>query len=643
MKFIRLEADNFKSFAELRIDLDGHGFVKIDGVNNTDSFSESVGSGKSSIADAISYALIGETVKGNSSMNDVKNMYTDGVCRVAVTFEHNGHEYTITRGEAELSIVQDGENISKHLKRETQELIEQMFPFFTPTFIGATVIIGQNMPNAFTNNKPSARKQILEELTNSSFMIEEIKAMLAERKQEWQTEIGKLQTAVVVEETKISQSEQSIARAKSKMAALRDTTEIESDLVAVRERIEHGNGEIDRLRGESENLTAQKDKLQEELNGLTKNLDTARVAHSEWLVKGTEAMLVERAGIDNQLTDVRGAYSAKKREINKLVERITELEAAPTHCPTCGQALPDAHKIDTTALHEELDGLRSELDGLKIRGEGLSELLPPLEEKIQAFKRENQTTDEIESLKKGIEEVRGKLSALAAEIQQKAADIRGWEGTISKVRESEKELVRQLSEVDTVRTSCQETIEQNEAEIAESEKKRGELNEALEKKQAKLGVLNQVISFATRDFRTILLSSIIKRLDAYAKSYCKKMLETTEIEFKDDGNNIAITYRGRDFGVLSGGESQVVKMCITLALKKTLEDLVGFTTNLVIFDEVLDNCDVSTARQIVELVSSLDLSTTLFISHHQEVYLPVDQTWTVTKTDRISSLSVSAN
>ena len=79
MKFVRICAKNFKSFKDVEINLDGNGFVRIEGVNNTDSFSSSVGSGKSTIADMLSYALTGETVKGNSSMSEVKNLYSDGV------------------------------------------------------------------------------------------------------------------------------------------------------------------------------------------------------------------------------------------------------------------------------------------------------------------------------------------------------------------------------------------------------------------------------------------------------------------------------------------------------------------------------------------------------------------------------------
>lgn len=641
MRFVKLRAENFKSFENFSVELDGHGFVKIDGVNNTDNFSESVGSGKSTIADALSYALTGETVKGNSSMSDVKNMLTKGKCYVSVIFEHNGKTYEIVRGEDGLILVEDGVDISKHLKRETQELIEQMFPMFTPTFIGATVIIGQNMPNAFTNNKPSARKQILEELTNSSFMIEEIKTMLAERKNEWQSEVGSLQTEIVVLNTKMQANIQSIGRAKKKLEGLRDPAELESEITSVEEFVKDTEEKLAGKQEELQRLLEEKDKAMSESARLSGLLDEARTRHNEFVQKGIEGMLKEKSAEESDLSGVRAEYRAKDSEIQKLRAEIRRLQSVQTHCPTCGQPLPDAHKIDTTAQEEELGRLVGELEELKVKGNNLAENISEVEDKISEFKRANATSEEVEELRVKISEANGKASDLSEEvsaaqsfIRSREAEVKGWTSKAQSMR-------LELSEIGSVRKSCEEEIERAESEANATKAEEEKLSEKLDKKQARLSTLNQVISFATRDFRTILLSSIIRRLDAYAKSYCKKMLDTTEIEFKDDGNNISITYLGRDFGVLSGGESQIVKMCITLALKKTLEDLVGFTTNIMFWDEVLDNTDQSTAQQIVELVSSLDLSSSFFISHHTDVFLPIDQTWTVTKTDGISVLEVS--
>lgn len=638
MKFIKLKASNFKSFKQADIDLDGNGFVKIDGVNNTDSFSTSVGSGKSTIADMLSYALTGETVKGNSSMSDIKNMYSNGTCRVEVEFEHNDKIYVIVRGENELTITEDGVNISKHLKRETQELISQKFPFFTPTFIGATVIIGQNMPNAFTNNKPSARKQILEELTNSSFMIEEIKTMLADKKTEWSAEVGELNTNIVVAETKINSAKQTISRAESKLSELSDVEVLKSQLDEVNQSIAKLTKEQTTRKTQLDEIKAKKDSAQQNVVRLMSELDTAKSKHNEVVMKGVESLLARKSKLESDLAEARANYKSKSEEANKLRAKIEELKSAPTVCPTCKQPLPNAHIIDTTAEEGELENLVEGVRTLETSGISLADEVKKVGAEIDEYKSKNASNEEIDSLLKSLEDAKKNVSKLDEELSDVDADLDRITDSLDEASASKSRLESRMAEVDVVRKSCEEDIKTANEEILNLTADCDELRGKLEKKQAKLSTLNQVISFASRDFRTILLSSIIKRLDAYAKLLCRKMLETDEIEFKDDGNNISITYRGRDFGVLSGGESQIVKMCITLALKKTLEDLVGFTTNIMFFDEVLDNCDKSTAQQIIELVSSLELSSTFFISHHDDVFIPVDQTWTVTKTDRISTL-----
>ena len=640
MRFVSLRGENFKSFKKLSVDLDGCGFVKIDGVNNTDNCSMSVGSGKSSIADMISYALTGETVKGNSSISDVKNMYTDGVCRVEVVFEHTGKTYKIVRGENELSISEDGVDISKHLKRETQELIMSKFPFFTPTFLGATVIIGQNMPNAFTNNKPSARKQILEELTNSSFMIEEIKDMLATRKSDWQADIGDLNTKIVVENSKIDSSMRVMERARQRMSSLKSVDDLNSEI----ERLSTASAEVvEALNSEKslyEEAIRSRDALISKRSEVSSELDKARIRHSEYIVSSLSSLTEKKSNIEGKISELQGEHSLIMNEIKRLNSQIREIESTPTVCPTCGQPLPNAKKIDTSKQKSDLLLLN---DNLGIVERDRDKLLSEKRSRgaeISEFKQRNSTSTDIEHLKSVISDLDLSISAKSSDISQFQRSVDKHESDLSSYEKSISALRVQLGEVESVRRNCEDDIKTAQSDIAASEEVVKDLSDKIEVKQGKLSKLNQVISFATRDFRTILLSNIIKRLDAYAKAYCNKILNTSDIWFRDDGNNIAISYLGRDFSVLSGGESQVVKMCITLALKKTLEDLVGFTTNIMFFDEILDNCDKSTAQQLIELVSDLGLSSTFFISHHDDVFLPVDRTWTVTKTDKISELSI---
>ena len=396
MKFVELEADNFKSFEHFRIDLDGHGFVKIDGVNNTDEYSESVGSGKSTIADALSYALTGETVKGNSSMSDVKNMYTKGDCRVSVVFEHRGSTYQIIRGEGGLQLIEDGKDISKHLKRETQELIMQKFPFFTPTFIGATVIIGQNMPNAFTNNKPSARKAILEELTNSSFMIEDIKNRLAERKQEWQSALSDINTSLVRLETNRQATVLTKLKAESALESLGDASEIQEELEGLAELQEKYAQELSATQAAVDGFQADCDSLSKTVKGLEESLSDFRLKHQDELVRGLEGLHSKKSEAEAKLAELRSIYSAKSAESTRLQRQINELKNAPTHCPTCGQPLPNAHKIDTSKQEAELAALVAECERLGEQATPFEKAIDDVIRQISEYRTENATTPDIE-------------------------------------------------------------------------------------------------------------------------------------------------------------------------------------------------------------------------------------------------------
>ena len=64
-----------------------------------------------------------------------------------------------------------------------------MLPELNKDFIASTLLLGQGMPNKFSSFSPSGRKDLLEKLTKSDFMIEDIKMRLANRQQELTTKV----------------------------------------------------------------------------------------------------------------------------------------------------------------------------------------------------------------------------------------------------------------------------------------------------------------------------------------------------------------------------------------------------------------------------------------------------------------------
>ena len=96
LKFEKIILHNFMSFGDAELNLDASGYVLVSGVNkNPVDNASSNGSGKSSIWEAISWALTGETIRGGSK--DIRNVFTEGGAFVELTFSVDDDIYSVLR------------------------------------------------------------------------------------------------------------------------------------------------------------------------------------------------------------------------------------------------------------------------------------------------------------------------------------------------------------------------------------------------------------------------------------------------------------------------------------------------------------------------------------------------------------------
>ena len=172
--FKKIRLKNFFSFEDETFYFDDFGFTLIRGQNkNGKDGALSNGSGKSTIFNGICFALTGETAQGISS--NVENIFGDpNNCFVELTFSVDEDEYVITRYKTprpDLKIIINGEDKSGKGIRDSSKLLSGYLPDITEEMIGGIIILGQGLPQRFSNNNPAGRKEILEKLTKSDFMI----------------------------------------------------------------------------------------------------------------------------------------------------------------------------------------------------------------------------------------------------------------------------------------------------------------------------------------------------------------------------------------------------------------------------------------------------------------------------------------
>ena len=184
LTFKKLTLHNFGSYHHVEIDLQTRGFCLVTGQNNyIKDNALSNGSGKSFLWSALCFALTGETISGLK--NNLKNILIDeNKCYTEVEFIFDGDYYKIQRivaPRSDMKIWKNDVDISGKGITESKNKLDGTLPILTKDLIASTILIGQGMPHKFSSFTPAGRKTLLEQLTNSDFMIADVKNKISTR------------------------------------------------------------------------------------------------------------------------------------------------------------------------------------------------------------------------------------------------------------------------------------------------------------------------------------------------------------------------------------------------------------------------------------------------------------------------------
>ena len=328
IKFLNLKIHNFLSFGDAEINFNKTGYTLVSGVNNNPKDAAlSNGSGKSSIWSAVCWALTGETIQGLS--NNVENIYLNSGCWVELSFNVDKDNYKVIRYrndpklKSDLKIYINGEDKSGKGIRESQNLLEQYLPDITSELIGSVIILGQGMPHKFSNNTPAKRKEILEKLSKSDFMIEDIKEKLAKRSSNLTKEINTLNENRIFYESQLVMLNKNLDYF---------TKEIEK---IINNPIDYNSitDEINKLEEAAEKEKINADSIREKLNELHKELITLSDFKNSRLLKAKEEY-------DSYISPLNTKKIQLELEMKDIQNKLDEFSNIKDICPTCGQKLP---------------------------------------------------------------------------------------------------------------------------------------------------------------------------------------------------------------------------------------------------------------------------------------------------------------
>ena len=612
IRFLELSLHNFMSYSDVTLRLDNRGYVLVQGKNNNKvDLAQSNGSGKSALFEGISYALTGETIRGSK---DVVNLNGDGSCEVTLKFLSDSDEYIVCRGKngakSSLSMYINGEDKSAKGVRDTEKVLDTYLPYATPSFLGSVITLGQGLPQRFSNNTPSGRKEVLEVLSKSDFMLSDLKDRVAKRKEKLQAEQLELNKNIAELDGWIKFSQEKLYTFLNEIRELSDMSSIEKEQKEANLRRVVLERDLDLIDPELTELAKQEQRC---LDEHARQNDQYLFEH-ETIIKKYEE---QENSLKSEELELGFTTTTKSKELSRL-------ESVGTVCPTCGREMEQPSEETLNTLRNELSKLNEELSIVKGNLDSV---------------RKSKSSD-IANLGVKFEQDKKRIGEQVRLIRDRKSELTSKQ---TKARNDLLDVQKELADINTKLSSRQETIQRRteESNLLESElgsklQLMDNTKKLLDENTTRQGIIQKFNTLLTRDFRGVLLENVINCINSFASQYSRKLFDVEKVHLALDGNDLDILFDNRSYESLSTGERLKCDIIIQLSIRKMLCEYLNFSCNIIVLDELFDGLDKLGCERVIDLLFTEldDISSTFVITHRADLPITCDETIIVEKNNQ---------
>ena len=637
IKFKSIDIYGFRSLNKVSVSLDNQGIVIVKGINEYEDKATSNGSGKSSIFEALIYAVFEETSSGEK---DVENRILKDGYSIDLKFDIDNDHYRIFRqckkDKSTVSFYKNEEDISARNKTDTNKLIQNTLNINKNIFLDS-IFLSQNAVTNLASLSPTARKERLEILTNTDQIIEEFKEKIKERQNQYEANCvdyrsnidknnGKkesLNNQIQQLQYKIEEQKQEIERKKQ----LGDIKDIEQQIDKLNENIRNNEESISAVEESIINI----DNSIKEFNN---KIEEYNNQYNELQTK----ILQKQSDISSLQFDLTKQDSEKQhiqQDIERIKQEIEKIKNSDT-CPTCGrkydnineehinQLIQEKNNLikDNTVKIQQIEKVKDEInsklylennvyEGLHLSANEINSYITPIKEQIQIKEAEKTTTNMLKIQKNNeINEYRQKINNLQ-NIKEELLKVEN-----NNIKEYE-DLITQYN---------------NDTKILDKEINK--LNEEYNKNDSYVQVIKNILQLITKEFRTYLLKNSIAYLNKHLQEYSMQLFsnEKDVIKIEESDTKLNIYLGNATYESLSGGEKTRVNIALLLA-QKSLANVIGnMTCNLIILDEILGYCDSEAESNVINLITNeLDSLETIYMISHKEIPIGYDNILTIVK------------
>lgn len=618
MKFLSLNIENFLVLTEAKIALADRGLVLIQGANNEDTSANSNGAGKSSIADALCWAIYGVTARGETGDQVINNKAGKNTRVEVVIFDDLTH-YRIVRhrkhktGKNALHVFMDdgtGEkDLTKGTDKLTQEVVDKIIGASLEVFTGSIYAGQEKMPDL-----PSMTDKMLKILIEEAAGINALEAAYKKARENAQAAKADYDAA----QNQLVNTQGLLAMRENQLAQFVQSeqdweTHRTNQVKALTERAQHQVAEAKRLAAEAPQ--AEIDRLTSEIGVIDAKI--AAVGTEQQELARLQKVVMD-ATIIKRTADT--ALSNAQHAVSTLTNRAKQAEhQLGCPCTECGRPLTeneigsvisDAKNKLSEAMDHEVACLDAQKDAQSAQEAAQSAM--------QSF-QQSMTDVSAEAAQRAVLE--GQRSTLAAKDRERQKVIDAAKSdveTIKRLKEEKSPFVGQI-------TNQQTLIDTAKGEIAS-------LTGLVAVKQAKMDLEQEVVKvFAPAGVRARVLDEVTPYLNGQTSKYLSILsdgnitAEWSTLTVSKAGEmkekfaiDVQSGISAKTFKGLSGGEKRKVRVATALALQDLVATRATKPIDLFVGDEIDDALDASGLERLMIILEdkAKERGTVMVISHN---------------------------
>lgn len=630
IKFKELDIEGFRSIDRISLKLSDQGIVIVKGINNYEDLASSNGSGKSSVFEAIIYALFEETSSGD---RDIENRILGQGCSVVLKFSIDDVSYKIIRqskkGKGTVVLYRNDEDISARNKSDTNKLIISILGINKAIFLDS-IFLSQNAVTNLPSLSPTARKERLEILTNTDNAINNFKTFLKEKQTMYESKHVDCQLEI----NKINGKEESLQQQKDKLQAQINDIKIQieernklGNIEDLDKQIQEYNVKINTINNQIPELDNQIEMISKSIN----ELKNEQKVYEEKRVNKDQEVQNQRDkcnDLQKEITRVENIISYNNMDIDRINKEIEEIKNSDT-CPTCGRKYDNVNEEHIQKVIEDKNKEIKEFENKNIENNNyIKDLQLELDKEIEVGK----------NLKKEFENLNSLYNDKNEQVSEQQTNLINTNNQKTQLLNSIQNIQVQIDAINKQKDNIlkieipnskqyEDMVQDIDTQLNNLNKLKEDKNNELNELDNYINAIKHCIQLVTKDFRTFLLKNSLSYLNKILKDYSSQLFsnESDLIYISENDNKLDIMLGNATYESLSGGEKTRVNIALLLA-QKSLANMIGnISCNIIILDEILGYCDALAENNVINLITKeLESLETIYMISHKEIPIGYD-------------------